>query len=295
MTFSSQFEPAETLSDAPQGARAFSRRYPVWLCDIWGVVHDGLRAHPRACEALECHRAEGGCVILITNAPRPSRVIVHQLNRLGVRRQAYDAVVSSGDVTARLVSRRRDKVFHLGPERDLALWEDAEVEFAGLDEACLVLCTGLMDDETETPESYTGLLQRMRERGLELICANPDKVVRRGKELVPCAGALAEIYEAMGGKVLMAGKPFAPIYEAALDSASKVLGRPVDRGEVLAIGDGLETDVEGAARNGFDLLFIVGGIHEVELGEAGPDVYASAVRRAAPHVRLKGVLKALCW
>jgi HAD superfamily hydrolase (TIGR01459 family) len=295
MSFSSDFSAIEGAAVAGEGARAFSRSHPVWLCDIWGVVHDGVRAYRPACHALERHRASGGCVVLITNAPRPSRVIVPQLDRLGVSRDAYDAVVSSGDVTIKLMASRRDKVLHIGPERDLGLCEDAAIEFAGPDEARHVLCTGLIDDETETPEDYEALLRRLNERGLDMICANPDKVVRRGNELIPCAGALAELYEGMGGKVLMAGKPFAPIYEAALDAASNALGRPVRRGEVLAIGDGLETDVEGAARNDIDLLFIVGGIHEAELGNSGPEAYAEVVRKAVPDARLKGVLKALHW
>lgn len=277
------------------GARQFSEAYPVWLCDVWGVVHDGVRAYRAACEALERHRARGGIVVLITNAPRPSRMIVPYLDSLGVDGAAYDAVVSSGDVTMKLVGDRATKVFYLGPERDAVLGEDAQVEFTALEAADVVLCTGLVHDDTEKPEEYLELLHRMRSRRLPMICANPDKVVRRGDTLVPCAGALAEVYEGLGGETIMAGKPFAPIYDAALERASACAGRTVARHEVLAIGDGLATDVEGAARNGLDLLFIIGGIHEAELAAGGPGAPADMVRQAVPEVRLHAVMEALRW
>lgn len=284
------------LCDDRDGARAFAGRYPVWLCDVWGVVHDGIRAFADACEALTRQRAGGGIVVLVTNGPRPSRFILPQLDRLGVPRTAYDAVVSSGDVTVKLIAARAGQtVFHLGPDRDLGLVEDSGAIFTELDKAQAVLCTGLVDDRSETPEDYVGRLRDMADRGLEMICANPDKVVRRGATLIPCAGALAELYEAMGGRVVMAGKPYAPIYDAALAAAAAAAGRPVARSEVLAVGDGLSTDAEGAARNGFDMLFVVGGIHEAELIEEGPEGYAQSIRRAVPGLRLKGILKALRW
>jgi HAD superfamily hydrolase (TIGR01459 family) len=276
-------------------ARWFSERYRVWLCDVWGVVHNGIRANPSACEALERHRARGGIVILITNAPRPSRVIHPHLDSLGVSRDVYDAVISSGDVTLKLLAHTAGKVFHLGPHRDLGLVEDTEAEFASLDEAQTVLCTGLVDDDAETPEDYAGLFRQLQARGVTMICANPDKVVRRGDTLIPCAGALAELYQSMGGDTIMAGKPYAPIYETAIERACKIAGRAVERDEVLAIGDGLSTDAEGARRNGLDLLFIVDGIHEAELADAGHEGFAETIRQAVPDVRLKGIMRVLHW
>jgi HAD superfamily hydrolase (TIGR01459 family) len=276
-------------------ARAFSERYPVWLCDVWGVVHDGVRANRAACEALERHRARGGVVILITNAPRPSRVIYPQLDSLRVAREAYDTVVSSGDVTMDLLANASGNVFHLGPSRDLGLVEDTEARFSAIEKARTVLCTGLVDDTSETPQDSLDLLEDMRARGVTMICANPDKVVRRGDTLLPCAGALAELYETMGGETVMAGKPFAPIYEVAIERAAVIAGRPVQRDEVLAIGDGLSTDAEGARRNDLDLLFIVDGIHEAELAGMGHEGYGESIRQAVPGVRLKGIMRTLRW
>jgi HAD superfamily hydrolase (TIGR01459 family) len=286
---------SDPLASDRVSAQSFSDRYPVWLCDVWGVVHNGVQAAPAACDALQRHRACGGIVVLITNAPRPSRVIYPHLDTLGVGRDAYDTVISSGDVTLELLLHRRGNVFHLGPPRDSGLVEDTEVEFARIEDADTVLCTGLIDDETETPEDYVGLLQAMRKQGLPMICANPDKVVRRGGTLIPCAGALAELYQTMGGETVMVGKPYAPIYEAAIERASEIAGRAISRDEVLAIGDGLSTDAEGASRNGLDLLFIIGGIHEAEFADVGHEGYGERVRQAVPGVRLKGIMTVLHW
>ena len=286
---------AGLLADQEVRARDFSERYPVWLCDVWGVVHDGLKANPAACDALERHRVRGGIVILITNAPRPSRVIYPQLDSLEVSRAAYDAVISSGDVTLELLARTSGDVFHLGPERDLGMVEDTVAKFAPIEDAETVLCTGLLDDATETPQDYDALLREMLARGVPMICANPDKVVRRGDTLLPCAGALADLYESMGGETVMAGKPYAPIYDTAIERASKIAGRAIARGEVLAIGDGLSTDAEGARRNALDLLFIVNGIHEAELAGSGPEGYGDRIRKAVPGVRLMGIMRTLRW
>lgn len=274
------------------GARELSARYPVWLCDIWGVVHNGLTAYPAATDALLRHRAGGGAVVLITNAPRLSRDVRRQLERMRVGPDVFDAIVTSGDLTRSLIAGRAGRAVHyIGPRRDLTLFEDLDVTLVPLADADVVVCTGLIDDLNERPDHYDPVLARMRERGLDMICANPDKVVRRGDQLLPCAGALAERYEALGGRVLMAGKPFAPIYEACLRTASDAAERAVDRREVLAIGDGLATDVTGAARNGLALLFIAGGIHEAELDG---DV-AAVVRRATPGIDLVAALPALRW
>ena len=286
---------SDPLAGARVRARSFSDSHPVWLCDVWGVVHNGIEANPAACEALERHRARGGIVVLITNAPRPSRVIFPQLDSLGVSRDAYDTVISSGDVTLELLANTPGKVFHLGPRRDLGLVEDTLAEFAHIEDARTVLCSGLVDDATETPQDYFPLLQEMQSRGMPMICANPDKVVRRGETLIPCAGALAELYEAMGGETVMAGKPHAPIYETAIERASAIAGRPIGHNEVLAIGDGLSTDAEGARRNGLDLLFIVNGIHEAELAGLGHEGYAQRIVQAVPGVRLKGIMRTLRW
>lgn len=239
-----------------------ARRYDAWLCDIWGVMHNGERAHGEAAEACRRFRAQGGAVVLISNSPRPAPNVVRQLDRFGVPREAYDSVATSGDVTRALVRDRPGaRVFHLGPDRDRPIFEGLDVALVGPEEAEIVVCSGLVNDATETPDDYAALLAALRARALPMICANPDLKVERGERLVYCAGALAEAYAAMGGTVTHAGKPHRPLYELAFRRLAEHLGRPVDRRRVLAIGDGLKTDMAGAAANGLDALFIASALH----------------------------------
>ena len=251
-----------TVIPIVDGTRQLAKRYPVWLCDIWGVLHNGVKAYPVAADALIQFRKNGGTVILITNAPRPHDDVERQLAGLGIGRQAHDAIVTSGDVTRRLIADyAASPLYHLGPDRDRSIFSGLEARLGPLDEATAVVCTGLMDDLTETPESYRVPLGRMRKHALPMICANPDIVVERGAALCYCAGALGQAYEALGGNVSYAGKPHAPIYEAALARATEIAGKPVDKSGVLAIGDGLLTDILGASRFGIDPLFVASGIH----------------------------------
>lgn len=246
---------------------ALSGRYAALLCDVWGVVHNGETHFPAAVTALARARAAGLAVVLITNSPRRSRDVVAQMRAIGVPDDAYDRVVTSGDVTRGLIAEGPRRIFHLGPERDANLFDGLDVEPVEEFEAQGVVCTGLFDDEVETPDDYAELLLRLRARDLPFICANPDVVVERGERLIWCAGALARDYAQMGGRTLIAGKPHAPIYRAALQAAAELLGRAPKRAEVLAIGDGMMTDVKGAADNGFDVLYVSGGIHARDYGE----------------------------
>ena len=216
-----------------------ARAYDVLLCDVWGVIHNGLAAFPAACETLTRFRKRGGTAVLITNAPRSGEAVARILDRLGVPRDAYDAIVSSGDVTRGIVaSRLPQTVFHLGPQRDLSIFTGLDVTFARLESADYVVCSGLFDDTTETPESYGDMLGAMRSRALFMVCANPDIVVERGDTLVYCAGALADAYAGLGGQVLYCGKPHAPIYDAALATVAALRGGAApERKRVLAIGD----------------------------------------------------------
>ena len=246
--------------------------YAAILCDVWGVVHNGVRAFGDAVAALERVRARGKAVVLITNAPRPHGSVQAQLRLLNVPDAAWDRVVTSGDVTRGLIEDGARRVYHLGPDRDMAIYDGLDVDLVEEFEASAVVCTGLFDDETEEPSDYAEMLRRMRARDLPMICANPDIVVERGDSLVWCAGALARDYAQLGGRTVIAGKPHRPIYEASLAAASEVLGRTIEKGEVLAIGDGVLTDVKGAADNGIDLLYVSAGIHAAEYGEAhAPD------------------------
>lgn len=246
--------------------------YDAIFCDVWGVLHNGVRSWSAAWQALAAERAAGRAVVLITNAPRPQGPVREQLAGLGVPAEAYDAVVTSGDVTRALIAENARSVFHIGPDRDQSLYDGLDVEMAEERDAASVVCTGLFDDENETPEDYCEMLQRLRARNLPFICANPDIVVERGDRLVYCAGALAKEFGLMGGRTLIAGKPHAPIYDAAMERAAEALGRPAARERVLAIGDGMTTDVKGAMDYGIDLLFISDGIHAREYGVPGnPD------------------------
>jgi HAD superfamily hydrolase (TIGR01450 family) len=244
-----------------------SGRYSAILCDVWGVLHNGEKPFPAAASALAAAREAGVPVVLITNAPRRTDDVVAQMNVIGVPANAYDRVVTSGDVTRDLISVGPRKVLHLGPDRDMNIYDGLDVEVVEEFEADGVVCTGFHDDETEVPADYSELLHRLRARNLTFICANPDIVVERGERLIWCAGALARDYAQLGGRTLIAGKPHAPIYEAAMAAVSDIVGRAVERSEVVAIGDGMMTDVKGAADNGFDVLYVSGGIHARDYGD----------------------------
>jgi len=275
-----------------------ARDYDVLLCDVWGVVHNGLAAFAPACAALHRFRASGGTVILITNAPRPDASVARILDRLGVPRDAYDAIVSSGDVTRGVVASRLDeRVFHLGPPRDLPIFQGLDVAFTEVETADYVVCSGLFDDSTETPDDYRALLAAMRQRGLFMVCANPDIVVERGDTLVYCAGALADAYAELGGEVLYCGKPHAPIYEAALGKAAAFRGGEVPPlARVLAIGDSVRTDLRGAAAFGVDCLFVLSAIHAGDLGgRAATDLSALDATFAAAGVAPRAVMRGLQW
>jgi HAD superfamily hydrolase (TIGR01459 family) len=245
-----------------------SKAYSAILCDVWGVVHNGERHFPVAASALARAREAEIPVVLITNSPRRSADVVAQMNAIGVPPGAYDRVVTSGDVTRDLIAEGPRKIFHIGADRDFTLYEGLDVELVEEFEASGVVCTGLFDDEAEKPEDYTELLLRLRARNLPFICANPDIVVERGERIIWCAGALARDYAQLGGRTLIAGKPYAPIYNLAMKEVAEILGRPVERAQVLAIGDGMMTDVKGATDNGFDVLYVSGGIHARDYGDA---------------------------
>lgn len=264
--------------------RALSKSYLVWLCDIWGVVHDGNRPIASAVEALQNHRKNGGKVILITNAPRPKDIIQAFIDDMGVARSAYDDLVTSGDVTRDLMLQHGGQgLYHIGPPCDLSLFEGLSVKRTKMEAAGAVICTGYFDENAPEQGDYAGLLAMMKQLGLTMICANPDKVVRVGDNLIPCAGAIAAIYEGMGGKVLMAGKPYQPIYTMALS----LCGNP-DKSSVLAIGDGPETDMAGAVAQGLACVFISGGINSGEAAEV-------RLRENYPRARVLRAMRELCW
>ena len=252
-----------TLPHALPALSAVVADYDVLLCDVWGVIHNGRESWPEACEALTRFNAQGGQVVLISNSPRPASDVIAQLDALGVPRDSWQAFVTSGDATRmELAKRAPGPAWIIGPDRDDTLYEGLDlVRAAGPADAAFLSVTGMIDDETETPEDYRTALSDAAARDLELICANPDRIVQRGDRIIYCGGALADLYESMGGRVTMAGKPYGPIYALALAEAERLLGRPVDRSRVLCIGDGVITDVLGANRQALDCLFIAQGIH----------------------------------
>jgi HAD superfamily hydrolase (TIGR01459 family) len=269
---------------------AIAERYDAVLCDVWGVLHNGRRAYPTACTALQRFKRAGKPVVLITNVPKPRGPIPDQLDHAGVPRDAWDAVVTSGDaIRAELAARAPGPMFKIGPDDyDGTLWEGLGLATAPLSSAKFVAISGLNHDE-ETPVDYAGILREARARDLDLICANPDIVVQFGDRMIWCAGAIARDYEAIGGKVIMAGKPFAPIYELAYRELDAILDRRRLAGSggsastdspartpavqdglrILAIGDGVPTDVAGANRQGLDCLFIASGMHGEALWSNG--------------------------
>ena len=241
--------------------------YDVVLSDVWGVIHNGITSYPHACDALSHFRAGGRVVVLITNAPRPSESVARQLDRLDVPRETYDAIVSSGDVTRSVIKKRHGQsLYHLGPERDRSIFAGLDIDFAPPETADYVVCSGLKDDESETPDDYRPLLEFLLARKLFMVCGNPDVVVERGSTLVYCAGSIADLYASMGGEVLYAGKPYPPIYEMALARAETAASREIAPSRVLAVGDSVRTDLKGAHAMGLDFLFVTSGIHAEELG-----------------------------
>lgn len=286
------------------GLGEIAAAYSVIFCDVWGVIHNGRRHFGAACDALARFRAEQkGVVILVTNAPRPNQPVREQLDGLGVPSQTYDDIVTSGDVTLALIAAHGSApLHHIGPPRDHALFTILQQQTGvnpprvGLDAAEYVVCTGLFDDAVETPEDYDAALKVMRSRGMEFISANPDHVVHVGDKLLYCSGAIASRYEEMGGRVLQAGKPYAPIYERAAALAREHCGAGIDKARILAIGDGMRTDVKGAVNFGLDALFVTGGIHQDDVGsESQIDPARLAAFLKSENSRPRAAVNVLRW
>ncbi|MDO5658787.1 MAG: TIGR01459 family HAD-type hydrolase [Paracoccus sp. (in: a-proteobacteria)] len=256
-----------------QSLADISADYDVLFCDLWGCLHNGQEPYPAAVSALQAFRMRGGKVCLLTNAPRPAAFVQASLDRMGVPRDAWDVIVSSGDAAqdAMFAGAVGRKVWHLGPDKDLGFFDIPEghenspqITRVSPDQAEGIVCTGPFDELHEVPEDYRARLTPLQERGLKLLCANPDIVVDLGETRIYCAGAIAALYEDMGGESLYFGKPHAPIY----DLARRRLGLG-PQARILAVGDGINTDVEGGAAQGIDTIFVTGGL---AFEQFGPDV-----------------------
>jgi HAD superfamily hydrolase (TIGR01459 family) len=271
-----------TASSRPvhvEGLQSLADRYDLVLCDVWGVLHNGVKAYETASDALTRFRAKGGRVVLVSNAPRPGASVGTQLDGFGVPRTAYDAIVTSGDLTRIAIEERIDRiVHHIGPPRDMPIYDGLAVRFGTIDVADYVVCSGFDNDEEETVEDYRPQLEAMLRRDLLMVCANPDLIVERGHMILPCAGTIALAYEEMGGNVFYAGKPHGPVYDRALAVAAGLSGRAIPKERVLAVGDAIRTDIAGAVGFGIDALMIARGIHAEELGLHKGDLVSDHVQ-----------------
>lgn len=259
--------------NAAAGLGQIVDQYDCILCDVWGVLHNGKEIWMDAANALTKAREAGVPVVMITNAPRPQGPVLRQLANMNCPDGVFDELVTSGDVTRALIQQLDGPVYHIGPERDYALYDGLNVEFAEPEHAAGIVCTGLFDDYNEHPKEYIERFKTYIGHNLPLICANPDIVVEVVDRLLWCAGALAREYDQLGGETRIVGKPYAPIYDVALEHAEKISGKSIERSKVLAIGDGLPTDIKGAADNNVDALFITNGIHAADYtdGEVNTD------------------------
>lgn len=294
-----RFMHAVPMNDTPalpriiDGLSDIAADHDAAICDVWGVLHNGKHPFLAAADAVRRFRAERGPVVLLTNAPRLADGVEWLFDRVGLPKDFYDAIVTSGSAARADLERRTEDgrtlpMFYLGPPRDNPLFEGLNLQHATPEEAGIVLCTGLFDDETETPDDYRAMLEKFRARGLPFLCANPDIVVQRGDKLIYCAGAIARLYESMGGEAVYYGKPYPAVYERALGElrARGPAKRP------LMIGDGIETDILGAQRMGLDALFIGGGIHGAEFKEH-PEALANLLKKSG--VSPRAAMSVLAW
>lgn len=280
-----------------EGAGPLLGGYDVVFCDVWGVLHNGVKPYAAAGDALARFRAAGGTVVLVSNAPAPAATVASLLDHIGVRRDAWDAAITSGDLTrAHLAERDYRLIHHIGARRDLHVFTGLDIERVDLARASAIVCTGVVDDRRETGETYRPLLLEARQRSLPFVCGNPDLVVEVGGELLTCAGMVAALYESLGGSVYWAGKPHAPAYEGAHELSRSIRGDAVERNRILAIGDAVRTDLAGAAGYGVDCLLIAQGIHRDELMPSGRIDAArlATLLQATPH-RPVAAIPALAW
>lgn len=289
-------QPDNSTFDLPvlHSIAPFAEQTQAWIVDIWGVMHNGVEPFFGAVTACQRFRDTGGCVLLLSNSPRPREGVIAQLNEIGVPDDAWDAIITSGDVTRELIHMLGETpVYHLGPERDLPVFEGLGTQLVSAGDAGAIVCTGLFDDTSETPDDYADSLMGFLDRDVPMICANPDIKVQRGDKIIFCAGAIAQLYRKMGGRVSFAGKPYLPIYHMAMARIEHVCGRAVSKDQVLAIGDGVHTDIEGAANADLRSIFVASGVHV----DADEGLSAAALSELFPDERTRpiGAMSALEW
>lgn len=239
--------------------------FKIILCDIWGVIHDGQHVNQPAIEALMTARKAGKTVICFSNSPKPWQAVASHFRLLGVPAAAYDAILTSGDVSIDLIKQHDPHIFYLGSEVDKLIFNGLDIKYSTAELAKTIVCSGFDKNLGGDLASYTELLQFFSARGLPFLCLNPDKRVIYKQIESLCAGALADYYVSLGGSVKMCGKPHAPMYERALLLARELAGNDIDKKDIVAIGDSLETDIRGATAFGIANIFISSGIHRLEL------------------------------
>ncbi|MFK7943282.1 MAG: TIGR01459 family HAD-type hydrolase [Paracoccaceae bacterium] len=251
-----------------QNLAEISAEYDAVFCDIWGCFHDGITPFPAAVAACQGFRARGGHVILLTNAPRPGASVKQMLDKMGAPEESYDAIVSSGGACQAAMTSGRfgSRFHHVGPSRDNGMLSDVGLQPATLTDASAILLTGLRDDMTETPEDYRDEIANWCASGLPVLCANPDIIVDRGEMRLWCAGSLAQIHEEMGGEVVWFGKPHTPVYDRCHEVLAELTGMETPHNRILAIGDGILTDVPGGINAGLDTIFVTGGLSASDFG-----------------------------
>lgn len=250
------------------GLSKLVEHYDAILCDVWGVLHNGVAPWPDAMDALSKFRQQGGKVAMITNAPRTAGPVLEQLDNMGVPLDGvFDELVTSGDATRALIEALNGPIHYVGPERDKSLFDGLNVDLVDWQDADAIVCTGMRNDATEVPEDYHDLLAKFYTKKLPFICANPDLVVEKGDKMLWCAGALARDYAAIGGEIRIVGKPHKPIYDLAISHLEALNDKPLERSRILAIGDGMPTDILGAKQNNLDVLYVSAGIHSAEYGD----------------------------
>lgn len=263
-------------------------RYDAVICDIWGVLHNGVTLYQDAIAALRRIRAKGKFVVLLTNAPKRSDIIQERFKKMGASDTFWDATLTSGDaISTYLAENCQDKkIFHWGDDTDKGIYQDYDYQLVPLDQAEIILCTGPIDSLTEVSAKEVEMLTKAADRKLPFICANPDKSVKVGDQFQLCAGALADIYLQLGMNVEYFGKPYPIVYHYCLSIFEQLSGQPVHQNQILAIGDGLNTDVKGAQNANIDCLMILDGLHQALFSETGEDAFTQ-LREVTEHYDIR--------
>ena len=245
------------------GLRSIAENYDIFYIDLWGVIHNGIKLHKNAIEALEELTKVKKQYVLLTNAPRPNKTVKSFLEKMGMNKEIREKVYSSGEVALNYLKKNLldNKFYHIGPNRDFDLFLDFKKnKTTNIKESAYLLCTGLFEEHGEDLDYYKKLFKEHINK--KMICTNPDLIVDRGDKRELCAGSVALVFKKMGGEVIYFGKPFPEVYNQSIENKEK---------RVLSIGDNLNTDIKGANLLNYDSLLILNGVHKDEIKKEGID------------------------